>query len=133
MRVRGQKARMFGALAFAGLLAAVTFALTASNTVPGSKAGAGSGAISGYTVSDIKYTLNATTPTTIDAVAFKLAGNVPTSATAKVQLDSTGGSCYSCTIGLYDALTNKTAVSCATTSSSILVVDADNLTVLATE
>ena len=44
-------------------------AVTASNGVPGAQAGAGSGAISGYTVSSISYVLD---EETIEAVTFLL-------------------------------------------------------------
>ena len=53
-------------------LALATFAFTASNTVPGSKAGKGEGAISGYVVSSVAYTLSSSNPATIDSVAFTL-------------------------------------------------------------
>ena len=43
--------RMVLVVAFAATLALATYAFTASNTVPGTKAGKGEGAITGYTVS----------------------------------------------------------------------------------
>src|ERR1700709_1132309 len=42
-------------------IAGGAYAFTASNTVPASAAGAGAGAVSGYTVSALHYSLNATT------------------------------------------------------------------------
>jgi len=57
-------------VALAGTLALATFAFTASNTVPGSKAGKGEGVISGYAVSSVAYTLSSTNPANIDSVAF---------------------------------------------------------------
>ena len=54
------------------LLSGFTYAFAAANTVPGSKAGDGFGAISGYSVSNIVYTLDATTPSEIDSVSFQL-------------------------------------------------------------
>ena len=50
--------RSLAALVVAGALAGGTYAFTASNTVPASDAGAGSGTISGYTISSIQYGLN---------------------------------------------------------------------------
>ena len=38
------------------------YAFTAANTVPASTAGAGTGAVSGYTVTNMHYALNSTTP-----------------------------------------------------------------------
>jgi hypothetical protein len=97
------------------------YAFTASNTVPGSSAGAGSGAITGYTVSNVAYTLG-TVPTNMDAVTFtldKAAGTVK----AQVQ---TGGSWYSC------SNTSGNNWSCDTTSPQATVQPADQLTVVAT-
>ena len=59
-------------VAFAAALALATFAFTASNTVPASKAGKGEGAISGYAVSSVAYTLSSSSPANIDSVAFTL-------------------------------------------------------------
>ncbi len=56
-------------LVLAGAIVAGTYAFTAANTVPASHAGDGSGAVTGYTVTNVHYTLNAN-PATIDSVAF---------------------------------------------------------------
>jgi hypothetical protein len=104
------------------LLAVGVYAFAASNTVPGTEAGSGSGAISGYTVSSVAYGLNSTTPTNIDSVTFTIS---PTSAgTVKIQLAS-GGSWYSCT-------NTSGSVSCNTTSPQASVAAATQLTVVAT-
>jgi hypothetical protein len=104
------------------LLAVGVYAFAASNTVPGTEAGSGSGAISGYTVSSVAYGLNSTTPTNIDSVTFTIS---PTSAgTVKIQLAS-GGSWYSCT-------NTSGSVSCNTTSPQATVAAATQLTVVAT-
>jgi hypothetical protein len=68
----GRRRRSIGALVVAVALATGVYAFTATNTVPASNAGAGSGTISGYTVSGIAYTLNATTPSNIDSMTFTL-------------------------------------------------------------
>ncbi|MBC8503859.1 MAG: hypothetical protein ISR58_17345 [Anaerolineales bacterium] len=61
------------ALLFSALvMAAVTYGFAASNTVPAHKAGDGLGAVTGFTVSNIEYDLNATTPSNVDAVEFDL-------------------------------------------------------------
>jgi hypothetical protein len=104
-------------------LGAGAFAYAASNTVPGSNAGSGSGTISGYTVSGVAYTLNATTPTNLDQVAFTIA---PTAATTvKAQL-AAGGSWYSCANA-------AGSVTCNTTSPQATVAAATQLTVAATQ
>jgi hypothetical protein len=106
-----------------GILASAAYAFTAANTVPGSQAGSGSGAISGYTATAISYTLNATTPTNIDAVAFTISPT--TTAAVKIQLAS-AGSWYSCT-------NTSGSVSCATTSPQATVAAATQLTVVAVQ
>ena len=55
------------------ILAAGAYAFTASNTVPSSNAGSGSGVVSGYTATNISYTLTAADPTTIDTLTFTIA------------------------------------------------------------
>jgi hypothetical protein len=105
------------------LVAIGTYAFTASNVVPGTQAGAGSGNITGYTVSSVAYGLNATTPSNIDTVTFTIA---PTSAgTVKIQL-VTAGTWYDCT-------NTAGAVSCDTTVGTQATVSPSNsLTVVAT-
>lgn len=98
------------------------YAYAATNTVPGSNAGSGSGAISGYTVSSIAYTLNATTPTNLDQVAFTIA---PTTGTVKAQL-AAAGSWYSCT-------NSAGSVTCTTTSPQATAAGATQLTVVAAQ
>ncbi len=66
------RSRILGILVVAAALATGAYAFTATNTVPDSNAGSGSGTISGYTVSGIAYTLNATTPSNIDSLTFTL-------------------------------------------------------------
>ena len=79
------RSRTLGILIVAAALATGAYAFTATNTVPDSNAGSGSGTISGYTVSAIAYTLNATTPSNIDSMTFTLN---TTAATAKAKIVS---------------------------------------------
>ncbi len=53
-------------------LTGFSYAFAASNTVDPSKAGDGTGAITGYTVTNIHYTLDATNPGNIAGVSFTL-------------------------------------------------------------
>jgi hypothetical protein len=99
------------------------YAYAATNTVPGSNAGSGSGAISGYTVSNVAYTLNSTTPTNLDQVAFSITPT--TTSTVKAQLAS-GGTWYSCT-------NSAGSVTCNTTSPQATVAGATQLTVVAAQ
>jgi hypothetical protein len=70
------------------VVATAAYAFTAGNTVPASKAGDGSGAITGYNVTNVAYNLDAANPQLIDSVEFDLdaaAGEVK----AKVQAAGT--------------------------------------------
>ncbi len=99
------------------------FGFAAANVVPASQAGDGSGAISGYTASAIKYNLNATNPGNIDSVQFTLDSAPAAGATMKVKLVSAGSSWYTCT-------NVTTALSCVTTSPQATVLSADQLRVV---
>lgn len=93
------------------ILTTATYALAGANTVPVSKAGDGSGVISGYTVSAIHYILNAV-PTTIDSVTFTLNPAPVSGSTMKIKLVSAGSTWYSCT-------NVTTSVSCVTSGASV--------------
>ena len=99
------------------------YAYAAANTVPGSNAGSGSGTISGYTITSIVYTLNSTTPTNLDQVAFTIAPT--TTSTLKVQL-AAAGSWYSCT-------NTAGSVTCNTTAPQATALGATQLTVVAAQ
>lgn len=114
-------------LVVVGIVAAAfgigTYAFTASNTVPATSAGAGSGAISGYAITNVAYGLNGTTPTEIDQVTFTIA---PAAAsTVRIQL-AAGGPWYTCANA-------SGTVTCDTTSPQATVAGATQLTVVATQ
>jgi hypothetical protein len=74
-------------------------AFAAANTVPASSAGAGSAAVSGFTISAIDYNLNATTPTNVDTVTYVATadnGSTGTSLTIHTRFVA-GGAWYTCT------------------------------------
>jgi hypothetical protein len=109
-------------VAAAAVLAFASYAFTAANTVPPSSAGSGSGAITGYTISGIGYTLDNTTPTNLDAVTFTI---TPAAASqVKVQL-AAGGAWYTCANA-------AGSVTCNTTSPQATVAGATTLTVVST-
>lgn len=116
------RSRTLGALVVAAALATGAYAFTATNTVPGSSAGSGSGAISGYTVSGIAYTLNATTPSDIDSMTFTLSANA---STAKAKIVSGSLAYTACTIA------GGVNVTCDF-SPDIAITTADQLSVIAT-
>lgn len=124
-RSRGLRA-VIAALVVAFLTFAGSSALTASNTVPDSQAGDGAGSITGYTVTNVSYDLNATNPQNIDEVTFDLDSTPATGSEIEVRLDSSTSTWYSCTfVG--------TAVTCDTTGTVIAVADADELRVVAVD
>jgi hypothetical protein len=124
MRYPPRRTKRFALAALiAGVVASSAYAFTASNTVPASNAGSGSGAISGYTATNVSYTLNASNPQNIDAVTFTISPT--TTATVKVQL-AAAGSWYSCT-------NTAGSVSCATTSPQATAAAATQLTVVASQ
>lgn len=120
-RTRNIGRLLTGAL-LTGALVAGTYAYTAANTVPASKAGDGTGAVTGYVLSTVHYNLNGTSPQNVDSVTFTLDSAPVTGSTLKAQLDA-AGSWYTCTFV-------TTAVTCTTTSPQATVVGATNLRVV---
>ena len=119
--LRFRRPRLVIATLVASVLAVAAYALTASNTVPPTKAGQGEGAISGYTVSAVAYTLNATNPANIDSVAFTLNAAATTVKAKLVAASSTYASC---------AVSGGTSVTCDF-SPDVSVLSADELSVIA--
>lgn len=111
--------------ALLGLFATTMYGFAAANTVDASKAGEGSGAISGYDVSGIEYT---TSGSNVTAVSFLLDG---AATTVSAQLDSTGGTWYNCADDGDADTTN--GWTCNTTSPAIATADADSLSVSAAQ
>jgi hypothetical protein len=102
-------------------LSGFTYAFAAANTVPDTYAGDGQGTISGYVVSAIHYTLDATDPSKINTVDFTLDH---AATLVKVKLVAAGTTYYGCTI------TGGTSVSC-TVGGAVTVLAADQLRVIA--
>lgn len=94
-------------------ISAAAYAFAAANTVPATRAGDGTGTVSGYTVTSVQYTLNATDPSTLDTVSFDLGA---AAAQVEVQLVS-GGTWYSCT------LDTGTVWDCDTTGLTVATID----------
>ena len=124
MRLRSQRrrGRTAAPLALVGALMVGAYAFASSNTVPATRAGDGSRAISGYTIGSVAYALDASSPQNVDAVTFTIS---PTSATVvKVSLD--GGTTW------HACVNSSGSVSCATTSPQATVAAASALEVVAT-
>jgi hypothetical protein len=113
---RNRNIRYLAIFALVLIMAGATYAFAAANTVPASKAGDGSGVISGYAVSAIHYNLNATTPTNIDSVTFTLDTAPVAGSTIKIKLVAAGTTWYTCT-------NVTTAVTCNTTGAPVSTAD----------
>lgn len=120
-KVRSSK--MFFIVLIVLVFATTAFAFAASNTINPTYAGEGASVTSGYTVSSIKYNLNATTSSNIDSVQFTLDA---AASTVSVRLVTTG-SYYSCTN------TSGNSWSCATTSPQVTAAAADEFRVIASQ
>ncbi len=116
----------------AAAVAGGAYAFTAANTVPNSNAGSGAGTVSGYTVTNVHYALNATTPVNIDSLTFSVNPVIPNTGTGKVivqaALTSGGPSTYTCTTN-----TAGDTVTCATTSPQLTADKLSSLTVVAAQ
>lgn len=126
----------FMRLIVAGVTAATVaggaYAFTASNTVPNSVAGSGSGTVSGYTVSALHYGLNAANPANIDSLTFTISPAVPNTGSGKVEiqaaLSSGGPNTYVCTTD-----TAGSTVTCPTASPQLTAATLSTVTVIAAQ
>ena len=117
-------------LALFGLLLVLSvsaYGFAAANTVPESGAGDGQNTISGYDITNVTYTLNATTPTNLDTVAFDIAptagASVPT--TVKIKLVSSSSTWFACT--------NTSGTDWSCTITGVTAAAADELRVVAAQ
>lgn len=104
---RAFKVLLIALVAF--VFAGVATAFAAANTVPGTYAGDGSGAISGYTVSNIQYALDSGNPANIVSVSFTLDA---AATTVRIQLNN--ATWYSCSNN------GGNNWSCSTTGETVL-------------
>ena len=124
--------RLLVALVAAIVIAGGTYAFTAANTVPASNAGAGTGTVSGYTVTNVHYTLNTTTPVNIDSMTFNVSPTIPNTGQGKVTVQAgltTGGpNTYTCTTNVAGD-----TVTCPSTSPQLTADKLISLTVVAAQ
>ncbi len=114
-----RRARRLAAVAVLAIIAVASLGFAAGNTVPNTKAGDGSGTITGYAVSAVHYNLNAADPSNIDSVAFTLDSAPAASSTIKVRLAAVG-TWFTCPV----------AASPTCNTPGATVVSADQLTVV---
>jgi hypothetical protein len=123
----------FGLVSRIGLIGLVVglpigaYAFTASNTVPATKAGDGNNAITGYTISNVHYTVSGANPQNVDSFSFSLDTAPVAGSTVKARIVSTG-SFVTCSF-------SGTAVACPDTGtlSGISVQSLDSLDVVAVQ
>lgn len=124
--------RLAVAFAAAAVVAGGAYAFTAANTVPSSNAGSGSGTVSGYTVTNVHYALDSTTPANIDSLTFNVSPVIPSTGSGKVVVQAsltTGGpNNYTCTTN-----TAGDTVTCATTSPQLTADKLSSITVVAAQ
>jgi len=122
MLLRKKNRRLIGTVLLTVLFAVAAYAFTASNTVPASKAGDGNGAISGYSVSSVVYTLDPADVTKIQKVAFTLdaaATSAQASVTGAAPFQScaiAGGTAVTCTFGTEPTVLSATSLRVIATS-----------------
>jgi hypothetical protein len=112
-------------------VAGSVYAFAATNTVPDSAAGYKANVVPGYTVTNIVYDLNATTPTLVDKITFDIApssGSVLV-ALVKVQTVNTTGTWKECTLGTPTVLV--TPITCTYSSPTLNLIDVDALNIVA--
>lgn len=124
--------RVVVALVAAAAIAGGAYAFTAANTVPSSNAGAGSGTVSGYTVTNLHYSLDATTPANIDSLTFNVSPVISSTGSGKVivqaSMTSGGPNTYTCTTN-----TAGDTVTCTTTSPQLTADKLSSVTVVAAQ
>ena len=105
------------------IVATVGFAFAATNTVAPSKAGDGSGTVSGYNVTNVSWDLNDTNPQFVDDVTFDLGA---AAAEVKARVRQSGGTYYawaSCSV------TAGTTYNCSFPASTVQTVEVSELEV----
>jgi len=105
------------------VIAVSAYAFAAANTVPATKAGAGAGVISGYTVSNVVYNLNATDPTSLDSVDFTLSA---AATQAQIKLVAAGSTWYTCAIDTGNDWTCDTSGATVASMDELEVVASSN-------
>ena len=116
--------KFLGVIMAVGIIAAGTYAFTAANTVPDTKAGIDSGTISGFDITNVTYD-NTLDPESIATYSFDLDA-AATRVDAKIDASQL----------TYDTCVNTLANSWTCTANGLLGVDtldADELTVVAVQ
>ncbi len=121
---RRKGSSVVASLLFVAVLGSGSYALTAANTVTGSKAGDGTGTVTGYAVSAVKYTLDSTNPASAISVGFTLDSTPATGSTIKAQVVS-GGTWFTCSNSTTTVTCPLTGGVAVTAINQLRVVAAD--------
>lgn len=123
--IRIPRVRMIVSLAVLLILSSVAYGFAAANIVPASGAGDGAGTITGYTISNVKYALNATTPANIDSVSFTITpgGSAGAPTTVKAKLVSSSSTYSTCSLAATTWTCNFTGIT-ATAADELRVIAA---------
>ncbi|MBM4410742.1 MAG: hypothetical protein FJ037_05385 [Chloroflexi bacterium] len=104
-------------LSGAALVAAGGAAFTAANTVPATVAGSGSQTVSGYTITNMVYNLNASNPQNIDSVSFSYATGSPPDPTKARVSHNNGTTWFNCDSAIVPA--SDAVAACATSGATV--------------
>lgn len=116
--------RKFVLAGLLGLVSVATAGYANSNTVPGSNAGDGQSAISGYVVSNVHYTLDTNNPSNVTSLSFTLSPALPAGGASRISLN--GGSNWLAA----NACSGTSSISCNVSAS---VTSLANLRVVAAQ
>lgn len=113
------------------VLTMAIYGFAAANTVPASQAGDGNNAVTGYTISNIHYVLNTSTPYNVDQLTFTVSPSVPAGGSVYVTLTGTN----SLNVSQACSIASGTNVTCdfAAASVTLPVVDITDLRVIAAQ
>jgi hypothetical protein len=110
------------------VIAGGTYAFAAANSVPDSAAGYKANSVPGYTISNIIYDLDATDPTTVDAITFDIAPTTGTVVAALVKVQTAAaGSWTDCALAA--GVAPSMAVTC--TYGALPIIDITDLNIVA--
>jgi hypothetical protein len=108
------------------VVAASAYAFAAQNTVADSAAGYKASVVPGYTITDVVYDLDATDPTIVDAITFKVGPTSGTVEAALVELQTADlGTWKVCTLGT--PVSHVTPVTCTYGSLNLDAITALNI------
>jgi len=98
------------------------YAFAATNTVDATNVGDGSGAISGYFITNVHYTLDTTNPQNVSSVSFTINPGITAGGKVYVRLASSGTFSAPCDTSVGTTVTCALSGVTSTSASSLTVV-----------